>query len=144
MRAVPDDGPVLPFPKGWYVVAESGDVAGRELVGIEAFGRELVLGRDEGGVVHAAQDLCPHVGGRFSQGGVLDGDCVVCPFHGWRFGPDGRCVEIPAGDPIPERARIRKWTAREREGRIEVFHGRRGQEADPAADVHDQRSDSSG
>ena len=136
---VSDADYVPPFPKGWYVVADTEEVPGPEMVAFNAFGRDLVLGRDADGAVRATQDLCPHVGGLFSQGGRITDDCIVCPFHGWTFGPDGRCVEIPAGDPIPERARVRMWAVREREGHIEVFHCRRGQVPDPDAEVHDRR-----
>lgn len=136
---VSDAGYVPPFPKGWYVVADVDEVPGPDLVAFNAFGRDLVMGRDDDGAVRVTQDLCPHVGGLFSQGGRIIDGCIVCPFHGWTFGPDGVCVEIPAGDPIPERARVRVWAAREREGRIEVFHGRRGQAPDPDAEVNDRR-----
>ncbi len=136
---VSDAGYVPPFPKGWYVVADADEVPGPDLVAFNAFGRDLVMGRDDDGAVRVTQDLCPHVGGLFSQGGRIIDGCIVCPFHGWTFGPDSVCVEIPAGDPIPERARVRVWAAREREGRIEVFHGRRGQAPDPDAEVNDRR-----
>ena len=136
---VSDAGYVPPFPKGWYVVADADEVPGPDLVAFNAFGRDLIMGRDDDGAVRVTQDLCSHVGGLFSQGGRIIDGCIVCPFHGWTFGPDGVCVEIPAGDPIPERARVRMWATREREGRIEVFHGRRGQAPDPDAEVNDRR-----
>jgi len=127
------------FPSGWYVVADSGEVPDAALVAADVFGRQLAVGRREDGTVVATQDLCPHVGGVFTQGGRLVDGCVVCPFHGWRFDGSGRCVEIPAGDPIPRRARLRMWPVRERDGQIQVFHGRRGVPAEPDADVHDRR-----
>ncbi|MBC8365189.1 MAG: Rieske 2Fe-2S domain-containing protein [Actinobacteria bacterium] len=134
-----DAGYVPPFPKGWYVVAGSDEVPGPELVALGAFGRDLVMGRDAAGEVRVTQDLCPHVGGLFSQGGRITDDCIVCPFHGWKFAADGACIEVPAGDSIPERARVRMWKVRERDGCIEVFHGRRGQVPDPDAEVFDRR-----
>ena len=43
-------------------------------------------------------------------GGQVEGDCLRCPFHGWRFdGDGGACIEIPYGDGerIPAKARAR-------------------------------------
>ncbi len=135
--SVSNIGNVQPFPKGWYLITESSQVRGSELLGFNVFGRDLVLGRDSGGTVWVVEDFCPHMGGRFSQGGKIVGDCVVCPFHGWQFDRRGACVAIPSGELIPDRAQIRIWDIRERVGRIEVFHGRRGEFADPAAQVYD-------
>jgi len=42
--------------------------------------------------------------------GSVQGDELVCPYHGWRYGADGRCVAIPALEEtaaIPERATLR-------------------------------------
>ena len=32
-----------------------------------------------------------------------------CGYHGLRFDPDGRCVEVPGSDRIPEAARVRSY-----------------------------------
>ncbi len=36
------------------------------------------------GRLYATDDVCPHAGGPLGEG-RLSGDCVVCPWHGWRF-----------------------------------------------------------
>ena len=46
------------------------------------------------GVV-AARDLCMHRGSPLSMGRV-QGDEIVCAYHGWRYGPEGECVRIPS------------------------------------------------
>ncbi|MCB9545606.1 MAG: Rieske 2Fe-2S domain-containing protein [Myxococcales bacterium] len=40
------------------------------------------------GVIGALPDACPHRGMRLSTGRVRGGQ-LVCPYHGWAFGPDG-------------------------------------------------------
>ena len=58
------------------------------------------------GDVVAAPDRCPHREAPLSAGFVEDG-CLVCPYHGWKFGDDGRCVKVPSsseGVPPPPRA----------------------------------------
>lgn len=36
------------------------------------------------GEIFATEDACPHAGGPLGEG-QLTGDCVACPWHGWRF-----------------------------------------------------------
>ncbi len=84
----------------WYVVAEDADLdasgsAGPVPVSRTLLGRRLVLWRDPVGAVVAAPDRCPHREAPLSAG-RLDHGCLVCPYHGWRFGDAGRCVEIPS------------------------------------------------
>lgn len=64
-------------------------------VGIRLLGEDWVMWRDADGTPRAAPDRCPHRGTRLSLGRVCDGQ-LECPYHGWRFAGDGRCVAIPA------------------------------------------------
>jgi vanillate O-demethylase monooxygenase subunit len=92
----------------WHPVALSSEV-GVEPVAARAAGQSWALARF-GGAVAAFADACPHRRARLSAGHISDGT-LQCAYHGWRFGADGRCVEIPAlGDTgsIPERARLRR------------------------------------
>ena len=36
------------------------------------------------GTVYALDNTCPHAGGPLGEG-TLRGECIVCPWHGWRF-----------------------------------------------------------
>ena len=48
------------------------------------------------GVVHVLDAYCPHLGANMAVGGAVRGDCIECPFHGWRFkGEDGKCTVVP-------------------------------------------------
>ena len=40
----------------------------------------------EVGVVHA---FCPHMGAHLGMGGVVVGNSLRCPFHGWSFNASG-------------------------------------------------------
>lgn len=64
-------------------------------VAVRVLGDDVVLWRDAAGVPRAAADRCPHRGTRLSLGRVCEGQ-IECPYHGWRFDGDGRCVAIPA------------------------------------------------
>ncbi len=50
--------------------------------------REIVFYRGADGRAHALDNRCPHRRMRLALGRV-DGDRIVCPYHGWNFGPDG-------------------------------------------------------
>ena len=74
-----------------------------------------------GGTLVAFEDRCPHRLAPLSAGRV-DGDSLVCPYHGWRFGADGGCTAVPAlgpGVPAPRRARAgAAWGVVERHGLV--------------------------
>jgi nitrite reductase (NADH) small subunit len=36
------------------------------------------------GVLHCTEGICPHAGGPLGQG-TLNGNSLVCPWHGWEF-----------------------------------------------------------
>jgi phenylpropionate dioxygenase-like ring-hydroxylating dioxygenase large terminal subunit len=107
------------LPEFWHPVALSCDV-GEEPVAARLAGQGWVLARI-GGTVAAFADACPHRRARLSAGHVNDGT-LQCMYHGWRFGPDGRCVDIPAlGDAgqIPARAALhRAADVAERDGLV--------------------------
>jgi vanillate O-demethylase monooxygenase subunit len=92
----------------WHPVAASCDV-GEEPVAVRLAGRGWALAR-LGGTIAAFADACPHRRARLSAGSVRD-DTLQCTYHGWRFAPDGRCVDIPALDDaaqIPGRAALHR------------------------------------
>jgi phenylpropionate dioxygenase-like ring-hydroxylating dioxygenase large terminal subunit len=88
----------------WYV-AEWSDTVVKEPVRVKMLGQQFVLFRDETGKVHCLADTCLHRGGSLSRGRVTDGN-VTCPYHGWQYNGDGRCVVIPSemdeGSKIPD------------------------------------------
>ena len=108
----------------WYV-AEWSDRVGRAPVKCKLLGQNFVLFRDRLGKAHCLSDICLHRGGSLS-GGWVNGDCVVCPYHGWRYNDAGAVTFVPSeGEEmaIPERARIDSYPVEERYGLIWVFLG---------------------
>lgn len=71
------------------------DALGTAPLAVRLLGEDYVLWRDGAGQVQAAPDRCPHRGTRLSMGRVAEGE-LECPYHGWRFGAEGRCTAIPA------------------------------------------------
>ena len=117
----------------WYPVAYS-DAVTTEPLAVRIFGERHVVWRPEPGAAPvAAVDRCPHRAARLSQGWVAEGT-LVCPYHGWRYGADGRCTEIPAaepGVPVPPRACLDGDAAGERYGLVWICVG------DPSGGIPD-------
>src|SRR5690606_34941625 len=78
----------------WYVAAWSSDV-GEAPYHSRMLGLDFVLFRDREGGIRCVSDVCIHRGGALHRGQVTDG-CITCPYHGWEFDAEGRCVKIPA------------------------------------------------
>lgn len=66
------------------------------------------------GTIYALADRCAHRGGPLHDG-ELEGDCIVCPWHGTRFRlQDGSVERGPSAYPQPV------YEARVHDGRVEV------------------------
>jgi phenylpropionate dioxygenase-like ring-hydroxylating dioxygenase large terminal subunit len=105
-RAPADDALV----NDWHVVAFSKDVADGQLLPIKLMGEELVAWR-HAGKVHVWKDLCIHRGAQLSRGWVVEGN-VVCPYHGWRYNSEAKCVLIPAHPDLPPPPKARAFPVR--------------------------------
>lgn len=81
----------------WFVVAQSRQL-GRKPLAVTLLDRPLVIARTTGGEPFALDDCCAHRHVPLSAGRVT-GHGLQCPYHGWTFAPDGRCVHIPGLRP---------------------------------------------
>ncbi len=132
-REKPPGGKRFPFPvpNGWFVVAESRELAPGEITTLYAFGKDLVLYRTASGEARLIDAYCPHLGAHIGAGGKVDGDGIRCPFHGWRFdGASGRCTDIPYTDDdrIPPGAEVRSYPIVERNHMVWAWHHLEGGE----------------
>jgi len=50
--------------------------------------------------IFAVGDSCTHMGASLSEG-YLDGDCVVCPWHGWVFQLEDGASMFELGEALP-------------------------------------------
>jgi len=118
------------YPRGWFVVAFSEDIAQGQVRSLQYFGEKLVAYRGEDGVVHVLDAYCAHMGADLGAGGRVIGNHIECPFHAWRYCGTGECVNIPYAKKIPEKARQRAWRTREVNGLVLVHHDPAGREPD--------------
>ena len=107
--------------KCWHPVAYSQSVD-QNPVASALLKEALVIWRDSERKVHAFSDLCIHRGTALSLG-TVQGDEIVCAYHGWRYGTDGRCKAIPQlVDPsrVPPKAKAERFHCQEKYGLIWV------------------------
>ena len=127
------------FPRGWFMVAVSAEVTDKPKA-VRFFGQDFALYRGkQSGKVVLLDAYCPHMGTHLArnstsyvaQDGAVEGDSIRCPYHAWRFGPDGRCNHIPySKGPIPPAARVKSWKVEEHMGAVFVWHDPEGLEPD--------------
>jgi phenylpropionate dioxygenase-like ring-hydroxylating dioxygenase large terminal subunit len=120
----------------WYAVEFSNRVTTKP-ARVTVLGQHLALYRTPKGRPVALSDLCVHRGAALS-GGTVKGDCIVCPYHGWEYEPDGQCTKIPANLPgraIPRKARVDSYPVKEKYGFVWVFLGDLPEEERPPMPV---------
>ncbi len=110
---------MYPFKEGsfaprnaWYVAAFSEDI-GDKLLSRWILGEPVVLYRKQDGTAVAVGGRCPH---RFYPLGESTriGDTIQCGYHGFTFGPDGRCTRLPSQQTVPAVFRIPSYPLVER------------------------------
>ena len=104
----------------WHPVAYSEDL-GEKPISVQLLGERVVLCRLNGRV-SAFYDLCIHRGTPLSLGWV-EGESLVCAYHGWAYNKEGTCLRVPSvpdRHPIPKKACLTRYQAEERYGLIWV------------------------
>lgn len=78
----------------WWPLATLAEVDKGKPLSRRLHGVPLVVFRGPTGRAAVLRDRCPHRHAPLSGGRTCDGE-LVCPYHGWRFDPDGRCTRVP-------------------------------------------------
>jgi phenylpropionate dioxygenase-like ring-hydroxylating dioxygenase large terminal subunit len=126
-------------PTGWFQVAWTTEVKEREVHRMTYFGREMVAWRASSGQVAVFDAYCEHLGAHLGYGGHVEGENLVCPFHGWEWNKEGRNVCIPYETHPNKGRRIRSYPVVERNESIWIWHDVNGRP--PYFDVPDVFAD---
>ena len=100
----------------------------RPVKAVRALAQDLVLFKDAQGAWGLLDRDCPHRGADLSFG-RNEGDGLRCPFHGWKFDVNGKCLETPAeptGSKLCERVRQRSYPVLEKSGIVFAWLGAEG------------------
>ena len=110
------------FPlNAWYVAAWDHEVK-RQMLPRRICGMKVVLYRTAAGQAIALEDACWHRLVPLSKG-WLEGDEVVCGYHGLKFDPNGRCTFMPSQETINPSACVRKFPIAERYRFVWIWMG---------------------
>jgi vanillate O-demethylase monooxygenase subunit len=85
-------------------------------------GEDVVLYRKADGTIVAMKDRCPHRSFPLSSS-KIDGDDIVCGYHGIRFGFDGVCKLVPTQASAPRALNVRTFVVRETSPVVWIWMG---------------------
>ena len=91
----------------WYVAALSDEVD-RTPMRRQILEQDIVLYRKTDGTPVALQNRCPHRSYPLSEG-HLEGDRIVCGYHGMEFNPDGSCGLVPSLKAAPRAMHVQPY-----------------------------------
>jgi nitrite reductase/ring-hydroxylating ferredoxin subunit len=106
----------------WYMAGWSRDFPAAGLDARTILEEPLVFFRLTDGSLRAFEDRCCHRLAPLSHG-QLEGDSLRCMYHGLRFAPDGRCIEVPGRDTVPAALRVRTYPVVERHSAVWIWMG---------------------
>jgi len=110
------------FPRNaWYAAAYDVELR-HELLPRTIGGHQIVMYRKTDGSPVALENACWHRLLPLSEGS-LEGDEVVCGYHGLMYNGEGRCVFMPSQKTINPSARVRAYPVLERHRFVWVWVG---------------------
>lgn len=110
--------------KFWHPIAIASQLLPGRALPIHVLGESFTLYRTSDGSCYLTEYRCPHRRTQLNTGWV-ESDGLRCRYHGWKFGTDGQCLEIPGeGNPShAKRIRLRMYPVREYLGLIFGYFG---------------------
>ena len=106
----------------WYVAGWSAGY-GRSLKAQKLLGENIVFYRQADGTPVALEDACPHRKLPLSMG-RLEGDTVVCGYHGLTFDCSGTCIDSPTQRGMtPRRAVVKSYPVVDRYRLLWIWTG---------------------
>lgn len=113
----------------WYVAAWDHELIDGTKLARTILEKPVVMYRGESGQVVALDDRCCHRGAPLSMGRI-EGDDLRCMYHGMKFAPSGKCIQIPGQEMIPPKLGVRSYPVVERDHLVWIWMGEAAK-ADP-------------
>jgi phthalate 4,5-dioxygenase oxygenase subunit len=117
------------FRAFWLPAALSSELAepGGRPLRLRILGEDLVAFRDTAGRIGILSAYCPHRLAPLFFG--RNEDCGLrCVYHGWKFGADGQCLDVPnveaaSAEALKQRVRVQAYPTREGGGLVWIYMG---------------------
>ena len=126
-RSGPDTPMGQYFRRFWQPIALSEELAepDGDPVRVTLLGEDLVGFRDTEGRIGLIDSYCPHRGANMFYG--RNEECGLrCVYHGWKFGVDGKAMDLPNVPPgvrMHDTMRIKAYPTREYGGFVWAYLG---------------------
>ncbi len=82
----------------WMPVAPKVEVDEKGKRPVKILDEDLLIFKDGKGRYGLVQEACSHRGTSLSYG-MIEEDGIRCPYHGWKYDVNGKCLEQPAEPP---------------------------------------------
>ena len=86
------------FDRSWQLVCHGNDISkAGDYYTLDVLGEKFLSLRGDDGVVRSFHNVCRHRASRVAPGNF--GNCghrLVCPYHAWSYGLDGKLKAVPA------------------------------------------------
>ncbi len=109
----------------WFPISASVELEENPVKKVRLLGEDLVLYKDKSGNLGLIDEPCPHR--RVSmEYGIPEEEGLRCPYHGWLFNHEGRCLEQPAepwNSTFKDRVTTKAYRAQELGGLVFAYMG---------------------
>lgn len=92
----------------WVFVAYRHELKKNKPIRKTIMGMNVVVAEDSTGKISVLDGYCPHMGAPLDEGRIVD-DCIVCPFHSYRFNVDGERVNNKGEVMRKQTTRVHKY-----------------------------------
>lgn len=107
----------------WHPIAAVAELDESPVKPIKLLGESLVLYRDRRGTFGLIDSVCAHRRVNLALG-IPEDEGLRCPYHGWRFGETGQCLEQPAESrPYCDKVKIKAYPVRVACGAVFAYLG---------------------
>lgn len=107
----------------WQPVCCSYELTAGRALPVRILGEDFTVYRGASGTPYMVGPRCAHRGTQLSVGSV-EGECIRCFYHGWKYDGAGQCTEQPAeGQSFAHSVRIPSYPVREYIGLVFAYVG---------------------
>lgn len=108
----------------WYIACLSNELKQGKVLSRTIYDKSYALYHTQDGKVACLLNRCLHRLTQISDGKLHD-DCLICPYHGWKYDKDGNVVHIPSRGPDQAefKHKLESLPTYEQDGAIWVWTG---------------------